>query len=79
MTVKRGILRGCAAGRETERGIWCYVCGRPLAAGEDLGPWRVRAWRPSPTYDYWVVVICPAHYAPGEPPPLPLILKPEIW
>lgn len=45
--------------------IYCWVCGRPLGQGEDFGPWRVRAVRPSSLWHFEIRPVCPDHYA-GE-------------
>jgi hypothetical protein len=44
------------------RGIWCFVCGRPLGLEEDMGPWRVQVYQPSSRWDFRFRVICPVHY-----------------
>ena len=57
---------------EDDRGIWCWICGRPLGQGEDIGPWRLRTARPSPRWVHELRPICPAHYEPpdqGQAPP----------
>jgi len=76
--IRHGRCAGPLGRRLAEKLITCWVCGRPLAAGEDFGQWRIRAVRPSALWDAEVRCICPDHYAPDAkipPPPLPVWLR----
>ncbi len=46
--------------------LTCSRCGRPLAQGESLGPWRLRVSSASTRIAPQFWPICPAHY--GEAP-----------
>jgi hypothetical protein len=73
----RGGLGGPAAPFADEMDeIWCWICGRPLRAGEEFGRWRLQAVRPSPRYGYELRAICPSHYGDGCGPPVPAEDKP---
>jgi hypothetical protein len=64
---RAGRAHGPAASLAREdRGIWCWICGRPLGQGEDIGPWRLRTARPSPRWQHELRPVCPAHYEPAD-------------
>lgn len=62
----RGSLASEAASYLDAEPLSCARCGRPLAQGESLGPWRLRVSSASSRLVPVFWPICPAHY--GEQP-----------